>query len=57
MKKGDKEMKVKRFLGFGLSIIMMFSSFNVSFGGSFVEAEDDAGEKSAAEDVLMSGSL
>lgn len=48
-------MKVKRFLGLGLSIIMMFSSLNVSFGESSVEAEDDVGEKSVVEDIAVSG--
>ena len=47
-------MKVKRFLGFGLSLIMMISNLNVSFGGSPVEAVDDVLEESAAEDILMS---
>ena len=48
-------MKEKRFLGLGLSIIMMFSSLNVSFGESSVEAEDDVGEESVVEDIAVSG--
>lgn len=48
-------MKLKRLIGFGLSLIMTVSSLNMSFAESFaedIEISDDA----VAEDVLLSDS-
>lgn len=48
-------MKGRRFWGFIMSLIMIFSSVNVSFGESFGDVSGGIEEESVVEDVLNEG--